>query len=232
MQLIFLEELDVPAYKIASAELIDLPLIRKIAKTGKPIIMSTGFASLNEINNACQVLIQEGVKDLAILKCTAEYPAKAEDINLKTIEHLKQSFNCVVGLSDHTLGTAVPIASVALGAQIIEKHFILDKSIKTADSFFSADPKELKELVDGSKMVYKAVGKVSYPILSPKAQRSLIAIEDIKKNDILEEGKNFKSLRPGGGIAPCDLEKVQGRIASKNIKRGISLTWDMIGTLA
>lgn len=228
----FLEELDVSAYKIASAELIDLPLIRKIAKTGKPIIMSTGFSTLSEINSACQVLIEEGAKDLAILKCTAEYPAKEEDINLKTIEHLKKSFGCVVGLSDHTLGTAVPIASVALGAQIIEKHFIIDKSIKTADSFFSADPKELEELVNGSKMVYKAIGKVSYPIKEPKAQRSLIAIEDIKENDILEEDKNFKSLRPGGGIAPYDLEKVQGRKASKNIKRGVSLAWDMIGTLA
>lgn len=225
----FLEELNMPAYKIASSELIDLPLIRRIAKTKKPIIMSTGFSTLAEISKACEVMIEEGVKDLCIMKCTAEYPAPLEEINLATISHLKEAFDCVVGFSDHTLGTSVPIASVAFGASIIEKHFIISRENETADCFFSATPSELKEVIIGANAVFKAIGKVSYPIIPPKPKRSLIVIEDINRDEKFMEGVNIKSLRPGGGITPDNLEIVIGRKASKNIKKGTLLTWDLVG---
>lgn len=225
----FLENLNMPAYKIASAELIDLPLLRRIAKTGKPIIMSTGFSTLAEINNACEVMIEEDVKDLCILKCTAEYPASVEEINLQTITHLKDAFNCVVGFSDHTLGIAVPLASVAFGASVIEKHFILDRNISSVDSFFSATPEELKALVAGSNDVYKAIGTVKYPIQAPKAQRSIIAIRDIASGEKFIENENIRSLRPGGGITPNHLDKIINRKASKAIERGTLLSWDLIG---
>lgn len=225
----FLEKLDMPAYKIASSELIDLPLIRKIARTGKPIIMSTGFSTLAEISKACEVMVEEGVRDLCIMKCTAEYPAAVEEINLATITHLKEAFDCVIGFSDHTLGSSVPIASVAFGASIIEKHFILNKDVETADSFFSATPSELKEVIVGANNVYKAVGKVSYPITPPKPKRSIIVVEDIAKGEKFIEGVNIKSLRPGGGITPDNLDIVINRKAVQDIKKGTLLTWELVG---
>ncbi len=225
----FLEKLDIPAYKIASPEIVDLPLIRKIAQTKKPIILSTGNATISQINDAVEVLLEEGVKDLAILKCTSEYPASPKDINLKTINYLKELYKCPIGLSDHTLGSAVPIASVALGASVIEKHFIIDRTNTTADSFFSATPDELKAIVDGSKLVHQAIGEVSFPLQKKKDQRSLIAIKDIKKGEKLINNKNFKSLRPGGGIECKYLDKLENRLCSQDIKRGTLLSWDMIG---
>jgi pseudaminic acid synthase len=225
----FLEELNMPAYKIASSELIDLPLIRRIARTGKPIIMSTGFSTLAEISKACEVMIQEGIEDLCIMKCTAEYPALVEEINLETIPHLKEAFNCVVGFSDHTLGSSIPIASVAFGASIIEKHFIIDREEETADSFFSATPSELKDIIDGANNVYKAIGKVCYPIISPKAKRSIIVIKDMLKGESFKEGLNIKSLRPGGGITPDNLEIIVNRKALEEIKKGTLLTWELVG---
>ena len=224
----FLENLNMPAYKIASPEIIDLPLVRRIAQTNKPIIMSTGNATLGQINDAVAVMIEEKVKDLIILKCTSEYPAPAENINLKTIENLKEIFKCPIGLSDHTLGTAIPIASIALGASVIEKHFIVNRTDKTADSFFSATPRELKEIVHGSKMVKKAIGKIEYPIVPNKDQRSLIVVENIKKGEILTN-KNIRSIRPGGGIKSKDIEKVLNRKAAKDMKRGTLLQWNMLG---
>lgn len=224
-----LEAFDMPAYKIASSELIDLPLVRRIAKTKKPIIMSTGFSTLAEISRACEVMIEEGVKDLCIMKCTAEYPAPIEDINLATISHLKDAFECVVGFSDHTIGTSVPIASVAFGASIIEKHFIISREEETADSFFSATPKELKEVVEGANNIYKAIGKVSYPVIPPKPKRSIIVVEDIEKGEKFIEGVNIKSLRPGGGITPNNLDIIIKRKASKDIKKGTLLKWDLVG---
>lgn len=224
----FLETLNMPAYKIASPEIIDLPLIRYIAKTKKPIILSTGNATLAQIDEAVSTIAQEGVKELAILKCTSEYPAPAENINLKTIPNLKDIYKCPVGLSDHTLGTAVPIASVALGANIIEKHFILDKNIKTADSFFSANPKELEAIVQGSQQVFKALGDIHYPLIQNPNQRSLIAIKDIQKDEIFTK-QNMKSLRPGGGIAPKEIEKIYGRKATESLKKGTLLNWEMVG---
>jgi pseudaminic acid synthase len=225
----FLESLDMPAYKIASPEIIDLPLIKYIAQTKKPIILSTGSATLAQINEAVEVIAKEGAKDLIILKCTSEYPAPPNKINLKTIQNLQEIYKCPVGLSDHTLGVAVPLASVALGANVIEKHFLVDKDFKTADSFFSADPSELKMIVNGSKMVFEAIGEVSYPIKTPKLQRSLIAIKDIKKGERLEMGVNFKSLRPGGGIEPKYLDRVDRKVAKRDIEFGTLLSWDMIG---
>lgn len=227
----FLEKLDMPAYKIASPEIIDIPLVRRIAQTGKPIIMSSGNATIGQLNEAIAVMIEEGVKDFALLKCTSEYPASPKNINLKTIPNMKEIFKCTVGLSDHTLGSAIPIASVALGSSIIEKHFMLNKDIETADSFFSATPDELKAIVDGTRMVFDAIGEVSYPIIANKPQRSLIAIKDIAKNEILRDGENIKSLRPGGGIEPKFLNEVQNRKITQEIKRGTLLTWELLGAL-
>lgn len=224
----FLEALDMPAYKIASPEIIDLPLVRRIAQTKKPIIMSTGSATFAQINEAVSVLAEEGVEDLAILKCTSEYPAPPEKINLKTITHLKETFECVVGLSDHTLGSAIPIASVGFGADIIEKHFIVSREDETADSFFSATPEELRSIVDGAKMVRAATGVVYYPEQG-HLQRSLIAIRDIEKGEKLVDGENFKSLRPGGGIEPKYLDKVNGQEAVIDIRMGTLLSWELIG---
>ncbi len=225
----FLEKLNFPAYKIASPEIIDLPLVRRIAQTGKPIILSTGRATLAQINDACEVLIQEGVQNLAILKCTSEYPASPKDINLKSIPYLKELYKCPIGLSDHTLGSAIPIASISLGANIIEKHFIIDREIETADSFFSATPDELKAIVTGTKMAYEAIGEVSFPIVQNKPQRSLIATKDIQQGEPLQNNVNFKSLRPGGGIEPKFLDIVNSKKATKAIKRGTLLTWGLLG---
>lgn len=227
----FLETLNMPAYKIASAELMDLPFVRRVAQTKKPIIMSTGFATLSEINAACNILIEEGVKDVCILKCTSEYPAPASKINLKTIPHMKEAFQCPVGLSDHTLGNAVPIASVGFGVSIIEKHFILNRDNTTADSFFSATPNELKALVASVEMAYEAIGDVSYPIEPMPSQRSLIAIKDITKGEVFCEGVNIKSLRPGGGINPSEIDNVINRKAVKDVKKGSLLKWNLIGEI-
>jgi len=224
----FLEELNMPAYKIASPEIIDLPLIRRIAKTKKPIILSTGNATLSQINDAIEVLIEENVKDLAILKCTSQYPANPKDINLKTINYLKELYQCPIGLSDHTLGSAIPIASIALGSSVIEKHFIINRTNKTADSFFSATPDELKLIVDGTKLVHKAIGKVDFPIQKKPDQRSLIVIKDIKKGELLINNINFKSLRPGGGIEPKFLNIVENRTVTSDITKGTLLSWDLL----
>ncbi len=227
----FLESLNMPAYKIASPEIIDLPLVRRIAQTKKPIIMSTGNATLGQINEAVAVLIEENVKDLVILKCTSEYPAPPENINLKTMENLKEIFKCPIGLSDHTLGTSIPIASIALGASVIEKHFIVNRTDKTADSFFSATPEELKAIVAGSKMVKKAIGEINYPIIPKREQRSLIVVKDIKEGEVLTNN-NIRSIRPGGGMKSNDINKVLNRKAAKDMKRGTLLHWDMIGEIS
>ena len=226
----FLEKLNMPAYKIASPEIIDLPFVRRVAQTGKPIIMSTGGATLSQIDEAVAILIEENVEELAILKCTSEYPAPASKINLKTIENLKGIFKCVVGLSDHSLGSAIPIASIGFGASIIEKHFIISKENKTADSFFSSTPEELVAIIEGANMVQEAIGEVKYPKES-NPQRSLIAIKKVKKGDKLINGRNFKSLRPGGGIEPKYLSTVDNRKVVKNIEAGTLLSWDLIGEL-
>jgi pseudaminic acid synthase len=225
----YLQKLNMPAYKIASPEIVDLALVRKIAQTKKPIILSTGNATIAQINEAVGVMIKEGVKDLAILKCTSEYPAPAKEINLKSIPFLKGMFHCPVGLSDHTLGSAIPIASVGFQADIIEKHFILDRTETTADSFFSATPEELKAIVDGSALVFEAIGEVSFPIVPKPSQRSLIITKDMQKGEILQENINFRSIRPGGGIESKDIQKIASRKITQDVHRGTLLSWDLVG---
>ncbi|KPH96340.1 N-acetylneuraminate synthase [Pseudoalteromonas porphyrae] len=220
-----LESLDSPAYKIASPELIDHALIRKVAATGKPMIMSTGGATLAEITDAVQVAEQAGVKELCVLKCTSTYPAPAESINLATIPHLADSFKCPVGLSDHTLGNDVPIASVAFGAHVIEKHFVLSKDDETADSFFSMTPDELKALIYGVRQVEKAIGTVHYPLKPSPNRRCLYTTKDIESGEILTVD-NVANLRPGGGeLAPKELPNVIGRKARLFLPRGTQLCW-------
>lgn len=224
-----LESLDMPAYKIASPELIDLPLIRLVARTGKPIIISTGNGTLAEINEAVQAAVNEGARDIALLKCTSTYPAPPEDTNLKTIAHLASAFGCPVGLSDHTLGTAVPIASVALGACIVEKHFVLSKDDETADSFFSLTPDELAQMIQSIRIAEKAVGQINYPLKSRPAQRSLIAVQTIRQGEKLTPA-NVRSLRPGGGLPPKDIDRILDRRAACDIKIGTPLDWAMVGS--
>jgi len=224
----FLTELDMPAYKVASPEIIDIPLIRKIAQTGKPIIMSTGNATVLQIQEAIDCVKSEGIKDVALLKCTSEYPAPPESMNLKTISDMKERFDCISGLSDHTMGVAVPIASVAFGAKIIEKHFVLNKSDKTADSFFSATLEEFRVLVDDIRIIEKAIGNVNYPNISQPGKRCLISIKEIRKGEILCK-ENIKSLRPGGGIEPKHYDKVINQSkALRDINKGTLLQWEMI----
>jgi pseudaminic acid synthase len=224
-----LQELDMPAYKIASPEIIELPLIRQAARTGKPLIISTGNATLAEINEALQAATAEGAKDICLLKCTSTYPAPPEETHLRTIPHMAESFGCPVGLSDHTLGTAVPIASVAVGACMIEKHFVLSREDETADSFFSLTPDELSEMVKAVRIAEKAVGTVNYPLHSKPAQRSLIAIADIAEGELLSH-ENVRSLRPGGGMLPREIDRVIGRKAARAIKRGTPLDWALVGS--
>ena len=220
-----LESFDSPAYKIASPELIDHDLIRKVAATGKPMIMSTGGATLAEITDAVQVAEQAGVKELCVLKCTSTYPAPAESINLATIPHLAASFKCPVGLSDHTLGNDVPIASVAFGAHVIEKHFVLSKDNETADSFFSMTPDELKALIHGVRQVEKAIGTIHYPLKPSPNRRCLYTTKDVASGDVLTID-NVANLRPGGGeLAPKELPNVIGTKARLFLPRGTQLCW-------
>lgn len=220
-----LESFDSPAYKIASPEIIDHELIRYVAKTGKPIIMSTGGATLAEITDAVNVAHQAGVKELCVLKCTSTYPAPPESINLRTINHLADSFHCPVGLSDHTLGNSIPIASVACGASVIEKHFVMSKDDNTADSFFSMTPDELTDLVSGVRQVEKALGKIHYPSESSPYRRCLYITADVKAGEMFTRD-NVANLRPGGGeLLPQHITHVIGQVASKNLVRGTQLRW-------
>jgi len=223
-----LEELNMPAYKIASPEVIDIPLIRRVAQTGKPIIISTGNATIAQIHEAVNAATKEGATDISLLKCTSTYPAPPEDINLKTIPNMYDIFNCPIGLSDHTLGIGVPIASVAFGTSIIEKHFILDKNHDSVDNFFSLTPDEFKNMVDGVRIAQKAIGEIKYPLQAPPSQRSLIVVKDISKGEIINL-ENVKSLRPGGGLEPKFLEQIINRKTQMNLEKGTLLSWDMIG---
>ena len=228
----FLEKLDVPAYKIASFELVDIPLIQYVAKTGKPIIMSTGMATLAEIDEAVTVARDAGCKELALLKCTSAYPADPADMNLRTIPHMSEAFGVPVGLSDHTLGIAVPVVAVALGACIVEKHFTLSRSIPGPDSAFSLEPQEFKTMVDAIRIAEDAVGTVSY-VVSEKEKasrvfrRSLFAVDNIIKDEILTE-QNIRSIRPGYALHPRFIRNVLGRKASQDINKGTPLSWDLI----
>ncbi len=228
----FLEEMGVPAHKIASFEIVDIPLIEKMAGTGKPLIISTGMASLAEIEEAVHAARQAGAREIALLKCTSAYPAPPEEINLRTIPHLSEVFQSPVGLSDHSLGVAVPVAAVALGACIVEKHFTLSRSAPGPDSAFSLEPDEFKAMVGAIRMAEKALGQVSYGLgrdesKSRAFRRSLFVVQDVKAGEVFT-ADNIRSIRPGYGLAPKYLKEVLGRRAVRNVAKGEPLAWDLV----
>lgn len=223
----FLESLEVPAYKVASFEITDIPLIEYIASKRKPIIISTGIASITEIYEAVHSCRKAGNDQIILLKCTSAYPAKIEDANLLTMKNMKETFNVEVGLSDHTFGATVPIVSVALGARVIEKHFILDRSIGGPDASFSLDKQEFKLLVDSVRDAEKSLGKVDYELTDKKLKsrelaRSLFVIKDIKAGEVLTE-ENVRSIRPGYGLPPKYINNLFGKKANKDILKGTPL---------
>ncbi|MEO8207363.1 MAG: pseudaminic acid synthase [Chthoniobacterales bacterium] len=226
----FLEKMNAPAYKIASFELTDLPLIRKSAATGMPLIMSVGMATLEEISDAVDAAVSAGCKEYALLRCTSAYPSPASDMNLRTIPHLAQKFQCPAGLSDHTLGFEVPIAAVAAGASIIEKHFILSRAEPSLDGEFSLEPDEFARMVSAIRAIEPALGTVHYgPTKADQhnvtSRRSLFVVEDIDSGELITE-KNIRSIRPGTGLAPKHLEAVIGRKTKQKLTRGTPLSWE------
>lgn len=228
----FLELLNVSVYKVASFEIMDIPLIEYIALKGKPIIISTGIATLNDIEEAIGACKRMDNDRIILLKCTSSYPAKIEDANLITIPNMKETFGVEVGLSDHTLGITVPIASIALGAKVIEKHFILDKSIGGPDASFSLEPNEFKQMVNAVRDAEKALGKIDYSMTPLKLNsrllgKSLFVVKDMKEGDLFTD-ENVRSIRPSYGLAPKYLNDVLGKVASKEIIRGTPLCWQFI----
>lgn len=228
----FLEGLEVPAYKIASFEAVDLPLLRVIAKTGKPVIISTGITDLAEIAEAVTALREAGCRQLALLHCVSAYPSPAEDMNIRTIPHLAETFGVVAGLSDHTMGTAVSVSAIAQGASIIEKHMTLRRADGGPDSAFSLEPEEMARLVEDCRLAHAALGHISYE-REPSEQgnlvfrRSLYAVSDIGAGEALTAA-NVRSIRPGYGLAPKHLPAVLGRRARSAIARGTPLAWELI----
>ncbi len=225
----FLENMQVPAHKIASFELVDIGLLRKVAMTGKPIIMSTGMATLAEIDEAVRAVREAGCAQLALLKCTSAYPAPPEEMNLRTIPHMSEAFGVPVGLSDYTLGISVPVAAVALGACIIEKHLTLYRSEGGPDAAFSLEPAEFKAMVSAVRAAEKALGRVNYEVTEKEAasrvfRRSLFVVEDVKAGEVFTS-KNVRSIRPGHGMPPKYLSNVIGRQASQDLARGTPLSW-------
>jgi pseudaminic acid synthase len=228
----FLESLDVPCYKIASFENTDIPLIRRVSATGKPVIISTGMATVAELDETVKAAREAGCKDLILLKCTSTYPATAENTNIATIPHLRELFDCEVGLSDHTMGVGVSVASVALGATVIEKHFTLDRKDGGVDSTFSMEPHEMSQLVAETERAWQALGKISYgPLEAEKKsiqfRRSLYIVQDLKAGDTLT-ADNVRAIRPGFGLPPKYLEQLMGRIVSRDVKRGTAIAWEML----
>lgn len=229
----FLESLDVPCYKIASFENTDLPLIRRVAATGKPLIISTGMASVAELDETVRAAREAGCKDLILLKCTSTYPATAANTNIRTIPHLRQLFGCEVGLSDHTMGVGVSVASVGLGATVVEKHFTLSRADGGVDSAFSMEPAEMAQLVKETELAWQALGEVSYgPTEAEKKslqyRRSLYVVQDMKTGDRLTS-ENLRAIRPGLGLATKYVEIVLGKAVNQGVKRGTALTWDLLG---
>lgn len=227
-----LEDLNVPCYKIASFENTDIPLIRRVAATGKPLIISTGMATAAELDETVHAARDAGCKDLILLKCTSTYPATAENTNILTIPHLRELFGCEVGLSDHTMGVGVSVASVALGATVIEKHFTLRRSDGGVDSTFSMEPAEMEQLVLETERAWQALGSVSYgPMEAEKKsiqfRRSLYVVKDLKAGDTLTP-ENLRAIRPGWGLPPKYLESSLGRTVRKEVRRGTPLSWDLL----
>ena len=228
----FLESLDVPCYKIASFENTDLPLIRRVAATGKPLIISTGMASVAELDETVRAAREAGCKDLILLKCTSTYPATAENTNILTIPHLRELFGCEVGLSDHTMGVGVSVASVALGAAVIEKHFTLSRADGGVDSTFSMEPAEMAQLVVETERAWQALGQVSYGATEAEKKsilfrRSLYVVQDLKAGDVLTK-ENVRAIRPGLGLATKYLEVVLGKVVKQDVNRGTALAWELL----
>jgi N-acetylneuraminate synthase len=229
----FLEELGVPAYKIASFENNHLPLLRKVAQTGKPVIMSTGITTLGDLETAVSTLRDNGCQNLVLLKCTSTYPSSPENTNLLTIPHMAELFKCHVGLSDHTLGIGVAVASIALGARVIEKHFTNSRAEGGVDAAFSLEPHEFKMLVDESKRAFAGLGEVKYGILeaeqkSAMFKRSIYIVKDMKAGEMFDT-YNIRIIRPGLGVSPSYFETVLGKHVNKDVKRGTALTFDLLG---
>lgn len=230
----FLEELKVPCFKIASFENTDLPLIRKVAATGKPMIISTGMATLAELDETVRAALEAGCSEIILLKCTSSYPATPESSNILTIPHLQRTFNCQVGLSDHSMGLGVAVAAVALGATVIEKHFTLRRADGGVDSAFSLEPQEMKGLVEESERAWQSLGSASYgptvgETASLKFRRSLYIVDDLKKGELLSP-LHLKAIRPGLGLPPKYLDLFLGSRVVKDVKKGTPLEWDMVLT--
>jgi pseudaminic acid synthase len=230
----FLESMNVPAHKIASFELVDIPLIRKVACTGKPIIMSTGMGSREEVEEAVSAIRAEGNDQLVLLKCTSAYPAAPGEMNLRTIPDLARQFGVPSGLSDHTIGIAVPVAAVALGACVIEKHFTMSRAVPGPDNSFSLEPDEFKAMVEAVRFAEQSLGRVCYETsdrekASKVFRRSLFVVQDVRAGDVFTE-QNVRSIRPGHGLPPKHLPEILGRCATRNIVRGSPLVWDMVAS--
>lgn len=228
----FLESLDVPAYKIASFENTDLPLIRRVASTGKPLIISTGMASIAELDETVRVARAAGCKDLILLKCTSTYPASPENSHLRTLPHLRELFGCEVGLSDHSMGVGVSVAAVALGATVIEKHFTLDRAAGGVDASFSLNPAEMASLVIETERAWQAMGQVRYgateaELSSLVYRRSLYVTQDMVVGEVFNND-NLRAIRPGLGLAPKHHDAVIGRRARQALKRGTPLDWSLV----
>lgn len=227
----FLEELDCPCYKIGSTENTDIHLLKKVAATGKPVIISTGMATVADLGEMVSVVKEAGCNDLVLLKCTAAYPANPEEANLLTIPHMHQLLDCQIGLSDHTMGIGVAVASVALGATVIEKHFTLSRAEGGVDSVFSMEPNEFKSLVEEAKIAWQACGTVHYGTVNSEnsslARRSLYVIKDMKKGDMLTR-ENLRSIRPGYGLPVKHIDELLGMLVTKDIERGTRMSWDFV----
>ncbi|EIK93538.1 N-acetylneuraminate synthase [Pseudomonas sp. M47T1] len=228
----FLESLDVPAYKIASFENTDLPLIRKAASTGKPLIISTGMATVAELDESVRAARAAGCRELILLKCTSTYPASPLNTHLRTIAHMRELFGCEVGLSDHTMGVGAAVAAVALGASVVEKHFTLDRSAGGVDANFSLEPAELASLVTETERAWQALGHVQYGATTAEQKslvyrRSLYVVRDVAAGEPLTRD-NVRAIRPGLGLAPRHLDTVLGRAARRPLARGMALDWSMI----
>lgn len=227
-----LEELDAPAYKIASYEIMDIPLIKTCAKTGKPILLSTGIATQSDIERAVDACKAEGNENIAILKCVSQYPTPYQDLNLKTIPYITKIFDCVAGLSDHSLGAAVDVAAVVLGAHIVEKHLTLSRSDGGPDGAFSMEPDEFSKMVSDIRNIEQALGKATFELTDFQKRgknnsRSLYVVEDMKKGDKFTV-QNIKSIRPGKGLPTWYYEDILGKRASVDLKRGTAMKWDYI----
>jgi sialic acid synthase SpsE len=228
----YLESIATPAYKVASFELVDVPLLRRIGQTGKPVVLSTGMASFDEIDEAVRALRGAGCDELALLKCTSAYPAAPDEMHLRTLPHLAQAFGAPVGLSDHSLELAVPVAAVALGASIIEKHLTLARADGGPDSGFSLEPEEFRAMVHAVRTAERALGRATYgpsgqEVSCLRGRRSLFVVRDVRAGEALT-ADDVRSIRPGDGLHPRHLDEVIGRRAARDIRRGTPLAWELV----